>query len=332
MTATMEEATSNFYGDQLSASQYEELMGTFSRSSSHAVDLSRAIAADLRLGELSEDRQERMQHDDDDTTRIVDLGAGPGVFLGGMLKHVGLIREVFTGASVANTASTIRSQIETEFGNKDGMNRLPITTTRAVDKAAAAAPPAAPSQKAAGAASLSVWCVDPFYYNEPRSESGSESTWMTPLGQMTLPTDVDGCRLEVIGEGRVHFVSADAIEFLQSCRERIGLVDRILMKEVIHHVRDYGALCEGLRRVLRPGTGMVLIAGRTPSGKIPWFPQVTCVSRGAWRGGYCIICCHSPDISVSPSSFTANVSHTITRSTTLPAGARRYCGQTWGWW
>lgn len=282
MTATMEEAGSNFYGDQLSASQYEELMSTFSRSSSHAVHLSRAITADLRLDKLGEERQERLQHDDDDTARIVDLGAGPGVSLGGILKHVGLVREVFTDASISNTASSILGQIDTEFGNNNGMNRQPKTTTRIVDNAAtaAAASRAAPLQETVRAAALSVWCVDPFYYKEPRSDSGSESESMTPLGQTTLPTDVNGCRLEVIGEGRVHFVSADAIEFLQSCRERIGLVDRILMKEVIHHVHDYSGLCEGLLHVLRPGTGMALIAGRTPSGEIPWFPQVTCVLRG----------------------------------------------------
>jgi len=72
-------------------------MATFSRSSSHAVDMSRAIAAGLRLDRLSEEVKERRA--DRDAARVVDLGSGPGVALGMVLKAGGLVREVFTGAA-----------------------------------------------------------------------------------------------------------------------------------------------------------------------------------------------------------------------------------------
>ncbi len=236
--------------DHLSGGQYERLMATFSRSSSHAVELSRAIATTLRLGLLSKE----LERADLDTARVVDLGSGPGVALGLVLKAGGLAREVFTHA------------------NSGAPARWP-----ALGQKPEKAPPRVADRVRP---SLSVWCVDPFYCRDAR-ESASSAAAATdgdagggPEHAATLPTDEHGCRLQVTGGGRVHFGSADAIQFMRGCRERVGLVDRILMKEMIHHVDNYRELGRYLRESLRPGTGMALITGRTPSEDIPWFPQV----------------------------------------------------------
>lgn len=239
-----------FY-DQMTGGQYEGFVDTFSRSSSHAVHLSRAIASNLRLAKLADELAERK---DDETTRIADLGSGPGVALGWILREQGLVREVFASSNAS-------------FG----------TTPPALGPAEAhqgvGGPLPHPTKAPPGLIDLSVWCTDPVYcitppeLGESPAHGGGGSQQET-----TLPTGAGGCRLEVVGGGRVHFVTTGAIDFLQGCRESIGLLDRVLMKEMVHHVGDYAALGQGLREALRPGTGMALIAGRTP-GAIPWFPQ-----------------------------------------------------------
>lgn len=237
-----------FYGKQLSAAQYEALMAVFSRNGSHAEKLSQYIGANLRLSEVNQDKKGRSHTD---VTRIVDLGAGPGVCLGSILKSAGLVREV--GATAVRTPPSLL-----DARNKTVEMIMPGRT------------PCNDEQTA----ELSVWCVDPFFYkNAPRLGVPGGSDGGGGNDEWTLPTDVDGRRLEVVGGGRVHFVSANAVEFLTECRERVGLMDRILMKEVVHHVNDLEALCQGLHRVLRPGTGLALIAGRTFSKDVPWFPQ-----------------------------------------------------------
>lgn len=155
-----------------------------------------------------------------------------------------------------------------------------------------------------------MWCADPFYCNSnnnsrPPAEVLGEPPAAPERGggfgfgcsgptshqETSLPTEdgvggAVGCRLQVVGGGRVHFVSAEAVDFLQSFRERTGPLDRVLMKEMVQLVGDYGALGRGLRGALRPGTGMALIAGRTPSDTIPWFPRVFYgSSRLAGRAG-----------------------------------------------
>lgn len=238
-----------FY-DNLPGGQYEGFMSTFSRSSSHAIDLSRAIASNLRLGKLSDERADRA---DGDTTRVVDLGSGPGVALGLILREEGLVREVLATSVVSASAACPPAA--------SGALRPTKVTPEAVGNDATAAP------------LLSVWCTDPVYCSSP-PDVGGGGGFGGSRQDTTLPTDVGGCRLQVVGGGRVHYVSAEAVEFLQSCRERVGLLDRVLMKEMVHHVSDYAALGRGLREALRPGAGMALITGRTPSGTIPWFPQV----------------------------------------------------------
>ncbi len=255
----------------LSGGQFERLMATFSRSSSHAVDMSRSIAASLRLDSLSEELRERRA--DNDTACVVDLGSGPGVALGMILKASGLVREVSTGAAGENTAGSSPAHGAADTGDAAaGATRLAKAPPR---------PPPPPPDATAGQAAppLSLWCVDPFYCKDARESASSAAAAAAagggPEHAATLPTDEHGCRLQAAGGSRVHFVSADAIQFMRGCRERVGLVDRILMKEVIHHVDDYAELSRHLRETLRPGTGMALIAGRTPSEDIPWFPQVS---------------------------------------------------------
>jgi len=121
---------------------------------------------------------------------------------------------------------------------------------------------------------LALWCVDPFYGKDARESAAAAAGGRGSEHAATLPTDAKGCRLQAAGGGRVHFVTADGLQFMRGCHERVGLVDRILMKEMIHHVDDYAELSRCLGESLRPGTGIALIAGRTPSEDIPWFPQV----------------------------------------------------------
>eukprot|EP00752_Nemacystus_decipiens_P008691 g7756.t1 len=268
---------------RMSGGQYEGFVNTFSRSSSHAVDLSRAIARSLRLDKLADERAARA---DGDITRIADLGSGPGVALGWILREEGLVREVFAqsdqpaGAGALSPPKALYGRPDASGGGGGGTIHPVIASPGVVlGKAAAADTP------------LSVWCADPFYCpGAPAEPNGPPAVAAAGSGngggfggsshlETTLPTeDVGGgggggCRLEIVGGGRVHFVSAEAVEFLQSCQERVGRLDRVLMKEMIHHVRDYAALGWGLREALRPGTGMALISGRTPSDTIPWFPQ-----------------------------------------------------------
>lgn len=205
-----------FYGKQLSGTAYEKFVDVFSRRSSHGVELAGATAAYLRLNELGLEEKRK-------NTCIVDLGAGPGICLGSILRHASLAREVASSACTDHL----------------------------------------PTHKASNESALSVWCVDPFLHDAAAASDKHVTT---------LPAEVDGRRMEIIG-GRVHFVKAGAVEFVEDCRATGRVADRILMKEMIHHVREYDRLCEGLRFVLRPGTGVALIAGRTPSDVMPWFPQ-----------------------------------------------------------
>lgn len=204
-----------FYGKQLSGTSFEKLMQVFRTKTRLEVEIPTA-AAHLRLSELAHGERHR-------DTCLVDLGSGPGVFLGSLLTHAGLAREV--------AASTCTGDVL--FGG---------------------APHESP---------LSVWCVDPFLH-DAAAEADKNVT--------TLPAAVDGRRIEIIG-GRVHFMRVGAIEFVENCRAKERIVDRILMKEMIHHVCDYDTLFEGLRYILRPGTGIALIYGRTPTDAFPWFPQ-----------------------------------------------------------
>lgn len=170
--------------------------------------------------------------------------------LGGILREEGLVREVSARATSASTGSSALGP-EARLGAGGALH--PTKAPGLVGKAAVAP--------------LSVWCADPFYCNRPLELGAPRADGHFGDSQeveTTLPTDAGGCRLQVVGGGRVHFVSAAAIDFLQSCRERVGLLDRVLMNQMIHHVGDYAALGQGLRDALRPGTGMSLIAGRTP--------------------------------------------------------------------
>lgn len=208
-------ARHTFYGKQLSATSFERLMEVFRTGSRNAVELA-GVATYLRLDELGHGERRK-------DTCIVDLGSGPGVFLGSVLRHAGLAREV--------PSSTCMDDVLT-----GSVSHEPV---------------------------MSVWSVDPFLQDSVAA-AGKNVT--------TLPAAVDGRRMEIVG-GRAHFMQAAAVEFVEDCRARGQVVDRILMKEVIHHIREYDALFEGLRDILRPETGVALIYGRTPSDAIPWFPQ-----------------------------------------------------------
>lgn len=270
-------ALHNYYTQDLQDRGYQELTSLLWSNSDHDTVIHAGIATALHIDVAIGDADRKLDvasashmhaHAGDAAVpytpprmlTIADIGAGTGESMGKVLQMAGLTRPAAGADKTLRRPASGQGDIHPGEGQPHGYDGG--NGGLEVSKAGSACRDETVWSIHDSNTYIRVLLVDPFL----GTSSGHQ--WSDEIA-------VAPGEYEKLFNGSVAHVAQDCLGFLQDCVSAGSVLDRVLLKEVIHHVpqEQRGGLMRLLRGSLEPTAGRAVLITRLPEGQWPWFPR-----------------------------------------------------------